>query len=193
MTSTVSPTVYQPEQLDVYFSEEQIQHRIAEMAEEINKAYANCSRLVVIAVLKGSFMFVSDLIRHIKVPCQVEFVRLASYGNGQQSSGTVKPVDLSLPSLSGEDVLIVEDIIDTGLTLHFFMDYLTSLHHTRSLRLAVLLDKVEARKKDVKVDFAGFTVGNQFLVGYGLDFAGYYRNLPYIGVVRDASVLNHES
>jgi hypoxanthine phosphoribosyltransferase len=191
MTSVVPPTVYRPDQLDIHFSAERIQQRIAEMAEAINKTYANSPRLVIVAVLKGSFMFVSDLIRHITVPCQVEFVKLASYGNGQTSSGTVQPVDLSLPSLSGEDVLIVEDIIDTGLTLHFFMDYLTSLHHTRSLRLAVLLDKVEARKKDVKVDFAGFTVGDQFLVGYGLDFAGYYRNLPYIGVVRDASVLNH--
>ena len=192
MTSVVPPTVYKPDQLDVHFSETQIQQRIQEMADAINQAYANSPRLVIVAVLKGSFMFVADLIRHIKVPCQIEFVRLASYGDSQNSSGTVKPVDLSLPSLSGEDVLIVEDIIDTGLTLHFFMDYLTSLHHTRSLRLAVLLDKAEARKKDVKVDFAGFTVGNQFLVGYGLDYAGYYRNLPYIGVVRDASVLNHE-
>lgn len=192
MTSVVPPTVYKPDQLDVHFSETQIQQRIQEMADAINQTYANTPRLVIVAVLKGSFMFVADLIRHIKVPCQIEFVRLASYGDSQNSSGTVKPVDLSLPSLSGEDVLIVEDIIDTGLTLHFFMEYLTSLHHTRSLRLAVLLDKVEARKKDVKVDFAGFTVGNQFLVGYGLDYAGYYRNLPYIGVVRDASVLNHE-
>jgi hypoxanthine phosphoribosyltransferase len=192
MTSVVPPTVYKPDLLDVHFDEAQIQSRIAEMADAINKTYADSPRLIIVAVLKGSFMFVSDLIRHIKVPCQVEFVKLASYGDGQTSSGNVQPVDLSLPSLSGEDVLIVEDIIDTGLTLHFFMEYLASLHHTRSLRLAVLLDKAEARKKDVPVDFAGFTVDNQFLVGYGLDFAGYYRNLPYIGVVRDASVLNHK-
>lgn len=185
MTAALPPSVYKPDQLDVHFSEAQIQHRIMEMAEAINKAYANTPKLTIITVLKGSFMFVADLIRHIKVPCQIEFVRLASYGNNQTTSGTVQPVDLSLPSLSGEDVLIVEDIIDTGLTLHFFMDYLTSLHHTRSLKLAVLLDKAEARQKDVKVDFIGFTVGNQFLVGYGLDFAGYYRNVPFIGVVKD--------
>ena len=185
MTIPSPATHYKPEQLDVYLSEAQIQERIQEMAAQINATYQGCEKLMIIAVLKGSFMFVADLIRHIKVPCQIEFVRLASYGDGQTSSGTVKPVDLSLPSLSGEDVLIVEDIIDTGLTLHFFMDYLTSLHHTRSLKLAVLLDKKEARQKDVQVDFAGFTVGNQFLVGYGLDFAGYYRNLPFIGVVKD--------
>lgn len=185
MTTPAPPVQYQPEQIDTYLSAEQIEARIREMAAQINAAYQGTSRLIVIAVLKGSFMFVADLLRHITVPCQIEFVRLASYGDGQVSSGTVRPVDLSLPSLNGEDVLIVEDIIDTGLTLHFFMDYLTSLHHTRSLRLAVLLDKVQARQKDVAVDFAGFTVGNQFLVGYGLDYAGYYRNLPFIGVVRD--------
>lgn len=185
MSQAASPTVYKPEQLDIHFSEEQIQQRIQEMAKQINETYANSSKLIVVAVLKGSFMFVADLIRHIKIPCQIEFVRLASYGNGQVSSGSVKPVDLSLPSLSGEEVLIVEDIIDTGLTLHFFMDYVKSLHHTKSLRLAVLLDKKEARQNEVQVDFSGFTVGNQFLVGYGLDYAGYYRNLPYIGVVRN--------
>jgi hypoxanthine phosphoribosyltransferase len=189
MSHAPSSAVYKPEQLDVHFSESQIQQRVEEMAAQINQTYAGCEKLMIVAVLKGSFMFVADLIRHIKAPCQIEFVRLASYGNGQVSSGNVKPVDLSLPSLSGEDVLIVEDIIDTGLTLHFFMDYVKSLHHTRSLRLAVLLDKKEARQNEVQVDFSGFTVGNQFLVGYGLDFAGYYRNLPYIGVVRDAAQL----
>jgi hypoxanthine phosphoribosyltransferase len=182
---TLPPSMtYKPEQLDIHFSEEQLQTRVREMAVEINETYQHCDKLIIVAVLKGSFMFLADLVRHIKVPCQIEFVRLASYGDGQTSSGTVQAVDLSLPSLTGEDVLIVEDIIDTGLTLHFFMDYLTSLHHTRSLKLAVLLDKKEARQKDVQVDFSGFPVGNQFLVGYGLDFAGYYRNLPFIGVVQ---------
>jgi hypoxanthine phosphoribosyltransferase len=182
---TATPSIqYKPDQLDIYLSESQIQQRIAEMAEEINAIYANVPRLMVIVVLKGSFMFAADLVRQIKAPCHIEFVRLASYGNSTVSSGDVQPVDLSLPSLNGEHVLVVEDIIDTGLTLHFFLDYLTSLHHTASLRLAVLLDKVEARKKDIKVDFAGFTVGNQFLVGYGLDYAGYYRNIPFIGILR---------
>ena len=181
---TLHSSTYKPEQLDVHFSEAQLQTRIQEMAAEINAAYPNCEKLIIIAVLKGSFMFLADLVRHIKIPCQIEFVRLASYGDGQTSSGTVQAVDLSLPPLTDEDVLIVEDIIDTGLTLNFFMDYLTSLHHTRSLKLAVLLDKKEARQKDVRVDFSGFPVGNQFLVGYGLDFAGYYRNLPFIGVVQ---------
>ncbi len=185
MSSPASPIHYSPDQLDIHISQLQLQTRIQEMAAEINAIYAHTEKLILIGVLKGSFLFLADLIRHLNVPCHVEFVRLASYGDGQVSSGTVRPVDLTLPDLNGQDVLIVEDIIDTGLTLHFFMDYLTSLHHTKSLRLAVLLDKPTARQKDVKVDFAGFTVGNQFLVGYGLDFAGYYRNLPFIGVIRD--------
>jgi hypoxanthine phosphoribosyltransferase len=179
-----SPSTYKPEKLDTHFSEAQLQTRLQEMAAEINRNYEGCQKLIIIGVLKGSFIFLADLVRHITVPCQLEFVRLASYGDEQTSSGTVKAVDLSLPPLTDEDVLIVEDIIDTGLTLHFFMDYLKSLHHPRSLKLAVLLDKKEARQKEVQVDFSGFTVGNQFLVGYGLDFAGYYRNLPFIGVVR---------
>lgn len=184
-SSTPSPVHYRPDQLDVHLTQLQLQTRVAEMAEEINTLYRDTEKLIVVAVLKGSFMFVADLVRHLTIPCQFEFIRLSSYGDGKTTSGNVQPVDLSLPSLAGEDVLIVEDIVDTGLTMHFFMDYLTSLHHTKSLRLAVLLDKPCARKKDVPVDFVGFTVGNQFLVGYGLDFAGYYRNLPFIGVVRD--------
>lgn len=172
-----------PERLTVYFDADRLQERIRKMAAEIDALYVNSSRLVVIVVLKGAFLFAADLVRHLKTPCQVEFIRLSSYGNGQNSSGVVRPVDLSLPSLSGEDVLVVEDIIDTGLTLHFLLDYLNSLHRTRSLRLAVLLDKKEARQTPVSVDFTGFEVDDQFLVGYGLDLAGYYRNLPFIGIM----------
>lgn len=173
------------ERLEIRITEAELQARIKELAAEINKTYANCEKLIIIGVLKGSFLFLADLIRHVDIPCHVEFVRLASYGDSKTSSGTVKAVDLSLPELNGEDVLIVEDIIDTGLTLNFFKDYLHSLHKPKSLRLAVLLDKPETRQVDVTVDYAGFKVGNEFLVGYGLDFAGYYRNLPYIGVVVD--------
>jgi len=187
-TSTASKTFSlppcPPEQLTVHYSEEQLKTRIRELGNEINTVYKNSKRLVVIVVLKGAIHFASDLLRTIDLPCQVEFIRLASYGDAQTSSGTVKAVDLSLPSLSGEDVLVVEDIIDTGLTLRFLLDYLGSALHTpKSLRLAVLLDKKEARKADVKVDFTGFEIGNEFVVGYGLDFAGYYRNIPFIGVV----------
>ncbi|MBK8190811.1 MAG: hypoxanthine phosphoribosyltransferase [Vampirovibrionales bacterium] len=170
----------------VRLSAEQIQARIAEMACEINAAYAGCQRLTLIAILKGSFLFLADLARHLTMPCQIEFVRLASYGDQTRSSGAVKPVDLTLPNLENADVLIVEDIMDTGLTLRFFMEYLRSLHHTRSLKLAVLLDKPETRSEEARhlsIDFCGFTVQNEFLVGYGLDYAGLYRNLPFVGVL----------
>jgi hypoxanthine phosphoribosyltransferase len=181
---TFKPQPCPPESLTVHYSEDQLKVRIKELGEQITKMYKGSPRLVVVIVLRGAFLFAADLVRYIDLPCQVEFIRLASYGDEQKSSGTVRPVDLSLPSLAGEDVLVVEDIIDTGLTLRFLLDYLGSALHTpKSLRLAVLLDKKEARKADVKVDFTGFEIGNEFVVGYGLDFAGYYRNLPFIGVV----------
>lgn len=171
--------------IEVLIAEEAIQERIREMAKQINETYKDSERVIVIAILKGAFMFLADLIRHVNVPCHVEFVRLSSYGSSTTSSGTVRPVDLTLPNLANEDVLLIEDIVDTGLTLSFFMEYLESLHKTKSLRLAVLLDKPAARTQPVRVDFTGFTVGNEFVIGYGLDCAGLYRNLPYIGVVKD--------
>ena len=167
-------------------TEDDIQRRIKALAEDINATYANCDEITIIAILKGSFLFLSDLIRHITVPCQIEFVRLASYGHTMTSTGNVKTVDLTLPSLEGKDVLLVEDIIDTGLTLSFFVDYLNSLHKTRSTRLAVLLDKPGTRSQNIApltVDFTGFQVGNEFLIGYGLDYGELYRNLPYIAKV----------
>lgn len=196
MTNTISndaPDLNRTEplskdQMSILISEEKLQARIREMAAEINARYRGSEKLVIIAILKGSFMFLADLIRHIEVPCQVEFVRLASYGNNKKTSGTVRPVDLTLPNLADEDVLLVEDIVDSGVTLSFFMEYLHSLHKTKSLSLAVLLDKPNARGEKVNpipIDFTGFTVGNEFLVGYGLDYAGFYRNLPYIAVVPD--------
>jgi hypoxanthine phosphoribosyltransferase len=187
MSSKVEAVLKNPNAVAItpLITESQLDSRIQEMAAQINETYKDSERIIVIAILKGAFLFLADLIRHINVPCQIEFVRLSSYGNSTTTSGTVRPVDLTLPNLANEDVLLVEDIVDTGLTLNFFMEYLESLHKTKSLRLAVLLDKPSARTQPVKVDYTGFTVGNEFLVGYGLDCAGYYRNLPYIGVVQD--------
>ncbi len=176
------------EHVDVRFSEEQLQQRVKELAETVNTEFANSNKLIIIGVLKGSVLFLADLMRHITIPCQIEFVRLSSYGNSTSSSGTVKPVDLTLPKLEGEDVLIVEDIVDTGLTMKFFRKYLTSLHEIRTLKLMTLLDKPEARTENVYVDYIGFEVGNEFLIGYGLDYAGYYRNLPFIGVLKDPNL-----
>jgi hypoxanthine phosphoribosyltransferase len=189
MTTATPAFIPNAQQLTPYISADAIQERIKAMAGEINQKYADCDKLIVIAILRGSFMFASDLVKHLNMPCQIEFVRLASYGNSTTSSGNVKPVDLTLPDLNDKDVLIVEDIVDTGLTMHFFRNYLQSLHRIKSLSLAVLLDKAEARSKEIPpfpVDYAGFTVGNEFLIGYGLDYAGLYRNLPFVAVMPEA-------
>ena len=163
------------------FSEEVIQKRIKEIAEEINNSFPQDEELVVVAVLAGSILFASDLVKRLKMPVQLEFVRLSSYGAEQQTSGKVKPVDLTLPSLEGKNVLIVEDIVDSGLTAKFITDYLRLQHKTADTKFATLLDKTCARKEPVKVDFRGFEIDDKFVVGYGMDFKGYYRNLPYIG------------
>lgn len=163
------------------FTEEQIQNRIKELAAEIQRDYASTDELIVIGVLKGAVLFVSDLIKHLDLPLKLEFVRLASYGNDTKSSGKIKPVDLTLPNLQDKDVLVVEDIVDTGLTANFFIDYLKYYHKTKSLKLASLLDKPVARTNPIHVDYVGFEVDNKFVVGYGLDYQGFCRNLSYIG------------
>lgn len=162
------------------FSEQAITKRIAELADEINKEFGE-EEIVVVAVLAGSILFASDLVKRLTMPVQLEFVRLSSYGDDVKTSGRVKPVDLTLPSLEGKNVLIVEDIVDSGLTAKFIIDYLKFQHKAAKIRFATLLDKTCARKEDVKIDYSGFVVDDKFVVGYGMDFKGYYRNLPYIG------------
>ncbi len=163
------------------FSEKEIQQRIQELAEGINTFFSAEEELVVVAVLAGSILFASDLVKRLKMPVQLEFVRLSSYGNGIKNCGKVKPVDLTLPGLEGKNVLIVEDIVDSGLTAKFIIDYLKLQHNAASIKFATLLNKTCARKVPVQVDFSGFEVDDKFVVGYGMDFKGYYRNLPYIG------------
>ena len=185
MISETTPLSYEHvcKNLELYIDKAQLDVRIQELAMAINERYAGVEELTILCVLKGSFMFASDLVKYLNVPCQLEFIRLASYGDSMHSSGEVKSVNLTLPNLADKHVLVLEDIIDTGLTLSFLMNYLRNLHHTESLALAVLLDKAECRKpeaKDIICDFVGFQIDNDFVVGYGLDFAGYFRNLPEI-------------
>lgn len=163
------------------YSKDMIQGRIEELANEINREFADAEDLIVIGVLRGAVLFVSDLIRYLKMPVNVEFIRLASYGHEQTSSGNVKPVDLTLPNLVGKNVLVVEDIVDTGLTATFLLDYIKKQHNAKKVKFATLLDKTCTRQHPVQVDFKGFDVDDRFVVGYGLDYIGYYRNLPYIG------------
>lgn len=167
--------------LEVLFSEAQIRERLKDLGAQITSEFRGCDELIVVAVLKGSVIFAADLIRYIDLPVKLEFVRLASYGDAQKSSGKVKSVDLSLPNLCGKNVVVVEDIVDTGLTAKFFIDYLQYQHNTAKIKFASLLDKSCARVHPVNIDYTGFEVDDKFVVGYGLDYAGLYRNLPYIG------------
>ncbi len=165
-------------------SEDEIKTRIVQMAQEINGFYGD-QELYVIVALKGAVIFASDLVRHLQSPLNMEFIRLSSYGNSMASSGKVNAVDISLPDLNGKNVLIVEDIIDTGLTAKFLLDFLELNFKTKSTKFCSLLDKKSARKVDVQPDYYGFEVDDKFVIGYGLDYEGRYRNLPYIGYVQN--------
>lgn len=168
------------EELKVLFSEEQLQRRIKELADEMNKSY-NGEEVIAICVLKGAVMFATDLVKHLNMPLKMEFIRLSSYGTGFNTSGKVNAVDISLPDLNGKNVLIIEDIVDTGLTAKFLMDFMHTNFHTKSTKFCSLLDKKITRKTDIEPDYYGFEIDDKFVVGYGLDYEGYMRNLTFIG------------
>ena len=166
--------------LKVLFSENQIQTRIKELAEEMNKFYGD-EEVYAVCVLKGAVMFAADLVKNLKMPLRMEFIRLSSYGSGTVSSGKVNAVDIKLPDLNGKNVLIIEDIVDKGLTAKFLLDFMACNFKTKSTKFCSLLDKKCTRIVDVESDYYGFDVDDRFLIGYGLDFDGYFRNLTYIG------------
>jgi hypoxanthine phosphoribosyltransferase len=169
------------ERINVMLSTEEIAARVRELGAQITRDYADRA-LVLVCVLKGSFVFASDLARSIDLPLRIDFLGVRSYGEGTESSGVVQITqDLSKP-IALEDVLIVEDIVDTGLTIAHLMD-LFRTRQPRSVKVCALLHKPARSKVEVKVDYLGFTIEDKFVVGYGLDFAEKYRNLPYIGVV----------
>jgi hypoxanthine phosphoribosyltransferase len=165
---------------EILISAEQIQARVAEMAKEIRKDYPN--GLHIVAVLKGAFIFLSDLARYMEGDVSMDFMAVSSYAKGTTSSGEVKLMKDLDTALDGKDVLIVEDIVDTGITLSYLQDILRA-RGPRVLRTACLLSKPSRRKTPVKVEYIGFTIEDRFVVGYGLDFAEQFRNLPYIGVI----------
>ena len=165
---------------EILLSEAQIQKRVAEMAAEIRRDFPD--DLHVIAVLKGAFIFLSDLARAIPGHVSLDFMAVSSYAKGTTSSGEVKMVKDLDTALDGRNVVIVEDIVDTGLTLTYLQDILRT-RNPKSLRTACLLSKPSRRKVDVKVEYIGFTIEDRFVVGYGLDYAEQYRNLPYIAVI----------
>ena len=170
------------EDIKILFTEEQLQTRIKELAQIINDEYKG-KELYVVCVLKGSVMFMVDLVKHIQIPLRMEFIRLSSYGSNYTSSGEVHAVDLSLPDLNGKNVLIIEDIIDTGHTAQFLTNYLTHHFKLASYKFISLLNKKCKREIDIDADLYGFEIDDKFLVGYGLDYDGFYRNITYVGYV----------
>lgn len=168
--------------LEILFTEEQLDRRITELAEQINRDYEG-KKLILVSVLRGSFVFMADLARKIKLPCLVDFMSVSSYGKGTSSSGQVQITKDLSEDISGMDVLVVEDILDSGNTLSYLLRVLEQ-RHPASIQLCTLLDKPDRRVKPVEVHYSGFTIPDAFVVGYGLDYAELYRNLPYIGILK---------
>lgn len=168
--------------LKMLFEADRIQRSIKKLAEKLNSEYKE-EEVYLICVLKGSVMFMTDLAKYLKMPLRMEFIRLSSYGSGFNSTGRVNAVDISLPDLNGKNVLIIEDIIDTGHTAKFLIDFINHNFRVNTLKFCSLLDKKIKREVDIDADFYCFEVDDKFLVGYGLDYDGFYRNLPYIGYV----------
>ena len=166
----------------VLFSAQELDERVAQLAREINRDYAS-REITLISVLRGSFIFMADLTRKIELPCTVDFMSVSSYGRGTRSSGQVQITKDLSDSIEGRHVIVVEDILDSGTTLHYLLQVLAQ-RHPASIRLCTLLDKPERREKPVEVHYSGFSIPDAFVVGYGLDYAERYRNLPYIGILK---------
>lgn len=168
---------------DILITEEQIRRRVAELGQEITKVFEPHGRVVVVGVLKGSVVFMVDLLRRITIPCTFDFVQTASYGMETTSVGDVQLLkDITMP-LEGERILLVDDILDTGFTMSYLVKHLRS-KKPKSVHTCVLLDKPSRHRVDFKADWVGFTVPDVFVVGYGLDYAELYRDLPHITSVR---------
>ena len=169
------------ESVRVMISETEVAKRIEEMGRQLSEDYAG-KQIHLICILKGGVFFMCELAKRISVPVSMDFMSVGSYGDGTASSGVVRLVKDLDESLEGKDVLVVEDIIDSGRTLYYLLDVLRK-RQPNSMKLCTLLDKPDRRVRDVKVDYVGFEIPDEFVVGYGLDYAQKYRNLPYIGIV----------
>ena len=169
----------------VMISEQQIQERVRELAERISTDYEGCDELVLVGVLKGAFVFLADLARHLTIPRVIEFIAVSSYGSGSKTSGAVRLVMDVRGNIEDKHVLIVEDIVDTGHTLKYLIGMLES-HNPASVKACALVRKAERAEVDVHVDYLGFDIPDKWVVGYGLDYAEQNRTLPYIGTVAPA-------
>jgi len=167
---------------EVLFSEQDLQKIVERVGKQISEDYKD-KNLFMVSVLKGSLMFMADLMRAIDIPCEIDFMAVSSYGAGTTTTGAVRILKDLDSSLEGKDILVVEDILDSGVTLSYLMKHLSS-RNPSSIRLCTLLDKPERRKMPITADYIGTTVPDEFIVGYGLDYDEKYRNLPYIGVLK---------
>ena len=166
----------------VLVSEEQLKAKVAELGAQISRDYAG-KNLVLVSILKGSVVFMADLMRAVSIPCNIDFMVVSSYGGSTTTSGLVKIIKDLDGDLSGKDVLIVEDILDTGVTLSNLVPML-KMRNPNSVKICTILDKPSRRKANIQPDYEGFQVPDEFVVGYGLDYDEKYRNLPYVGVLK---------
>jgi hypoxanthine phosphoribosyltransferase len=167
---------------EILFTETQLRTRVEELAHQIEQDYAG-KEIMLISVLRGSFIFVADLCRAIHLPCTLDFMAVSSYGKSTATTGQVQITKDLSEDISGRHVLVVEDILDSGNTLHYLLQLLQH-RHPASIRLCTLLDKPDRRVKPVDIHYTGFTIPDAFVVGYGLDYAEKYRNLPYVGILK---------
>ncbi len=172
-----------PEQLKVLLTEEEIRKEVKRLAQEIDRDYQQKQPLL-LGILKGSFVFMADLIRLLQTPVEIEFVRLSSYGSAKVTSGEIKVVHGLRSRVGGRDVLVIEDIVDAGITVGYFLDYLRR-KKPASLKLCVLFDKPSRRRVPVAIDYLGFTIPDKFVVGYGLDYDERFRHLPQLYFIED--------
>ena len=168
--------------LKVLVTEEELKSKVAELGAQISRDYEG-KNLLLVSILKGAVVIMADLMRAVTIPCAIDFMQVSSYGSGTTTSGLVKIIKDLDADLSGRDVLIVEDILDTGVTLSNLVPML-KLRNPNSVRICAILDKPSRRKADIRADYTGFTVPDEFVVGYGLDYDEKYRNLPYVGVLK---------
>lgn len=167
---------------EILIPESALQSRVRELGHAISSDYEGKEPLLV-GILTGAFLFLADLLRHVTIPCQVDFMATSSYGVGTESSGIVRILKDLDQTIEGRHVLIVDDIIDTGLTMDYLLETLKA-RYPASLRVCALLDKVPRRRREVRIDYRGFEIPDKFVVGYGLDFAGRYRNVPFVCVLK---------
>jgi hypoxanthine phosphoribosyltransferase len=173
-----------PDVSEILLSQEQLEQRVAQIGAEITRDYAGRAPLFV-GVLKGCFVFMADLMRHVDLPCSIDFMAVSSYGSGTKTTGAVKIIKDLNQDIEGRDIILVEDILDSGVTLHYLTEYL-SVRKPATITIATLMDKPSRRKAPVYARYSGFEIPDAFVVGYGLDYDERYRNLPYIGILKES-------